>query len=106
MPKKIQSIAELQNEVGQAIANPRQKGFQKMKPRGGTAIRPLDALQRKALSGLTQEFFVYNVSPIFNHRRRASNVNFFIARRKQDQRTSTAMVVRPAAVRYVVKGEG
>lgn len=108
MPRKV-TVQEAASQIGAEIGadfNPNKKGFQKAKPRGGTAIRPLDALQRKALAQLKQKHYIYNVSPIFHWRRRASNVNFFIARRPVDKKVSVPCVVLPSADRLVIKGEG
>lgn len=82
------------------------KGFQRMRSRGGIAVRPLDQLQRTALAGLKARRYIYNVSPIFAWKRRAGGQGFFVPKRHDGERVSHALVVLPASVRYVVKGEG
>lgn len=78
-----------------------------MRSRGGTAVRPLDALQKKALIEIRKERrYIYNVSPIFAWKRRAGGVGFFVPKRHEGEKVSHALVVLGASVRYVVKGEG
>ena len=106
MPRKVNEAvaAKITAETGHEFQPV--KGFQRMRSRGGIAVRPLDQLQRTALAGMKARRYIYNVSPIFAWKRRAGGQGFFVPKRHEDERVSHALVVLPASVRYVMKGEG